>query len=65
MAFKIGKHAQIGESFPLKRGFENLNMQAHHQDLWIDCAECGVFLSGLDPTELNETHVVFVSFGVW
>jgi hypothetical protein len=38
-------------------------MRAHHQDFWIDFAGCGIFLSGLDPTEFNETHVVFDSFG--
>jgi hypothetical protein len=46
-------------------GFENLNMQAHHQDLWIDFAGRGILLSGLDPSQFNETHVVFDSFGVW
>ena len=46
-------------------GFENLNMQAHDQDLWIDFAGRGILLSGLDPSEFNEVHVVFDSFGVW
>jgi len=46
-------------------GFENLNMQAHDQDLWIDFAGRGILLSGLDPSEFNEAHVVFDSFGVW
>ena len=46
-------------------GFDNLNMQAHHQDLWIDFAGRGILLSGLDPLEFDETHVVFDSFGMW
>ena len=46
-------------------GFENLNMQAHDQDLWIDFAGRGILLSGLDLSEFNEAHVVFDSFGVW
>ena len=46
-------------------GFDNLNMQAHHQDLWIDFAGRGILLSGLDPIEFDETHVVFDSFGMW
>ena len=46
-------------------GFENLNMQAHDQDLWIDFAGRGILLSGLDPSEFSEAHVVFDSFVVW
>ena len=53
------------EIFSPQAGFENLNMQANHQDLWIDFAGCVIFLSGLEPTELNETNVIFDSFGVW
>ena len=45
--------------------FENLNMQVHDQDLWIDFAGRGILLSGLDPSEFNEAHVAFDSFGVW
>ena len=53
------------EIFSPQAGFENLNMQANHQDLWIDFAECVIFLSSLEPPELNETNVIFDSFGVW
>ncbi len=31
--------------FSPQAGFENLNMQANHQDLWVDFAGCVIFFS--------------------